>query len=404
MGVSLMNSRRGIIVGATVPLLGLASVADLRAAEDRPAGFDCTRDRNPLAVTVCNDRTLTAVERRTTENYLAAYFGLGEENRPAFHNDHIQWINGLAARCAPSPNPRQSGGDQPALSVECVKRLYTQRGDLYRKRLSGAALEESNLSPALLKKIQKRLTDLKFLSGTVDGVFGADTRTAIKSYQASAGHAQGNFLTAQERNVLLASDAPVAQTSLPKQPPVTAPEPASVPTPAQRSTTQDIQSADNRPHEPETTDHTAEQPAPQSTQNTADAANPPANADAAAPLDMGGEPQTQYFMAGALLAAIILAFAALFVFFRLRRRAKRAIGDDDVDPAFAAPVTVSLKVDSLRPGASTTDKHAKPSVLSDAHGIVVSVARDAQRVDADAPLAPERMAELLPHFEKGAKS
>jgi len=397
-----MNSRRGIIVGTAVSLLGLASVSELRAAEDRPAGFDCTRDSNPLAVTVCNDRTLTAVERRTTENYLAAYFGLSEESRTGFRNDHIQWVNGLTARCAASPNPRQSGGDKPALSVDCVKRLYTQRGDLYRKRLSGAALEESNLSPVLLKKIQKRLADLKFLSGTVDGVFGADTRTAIKSYQTSVGHAQGNFLTAQERNMLLASNGPPAQTSLPKQPPVTAPEPASAATPAQRSTTQDIQSADNRPREPETTGHAAEQPAPQNPQNTVDAANPPANADA--PVDTGGEPQTQYFMAGALLAAVILAFAALFVFFRLRRRAKRVTGDDDVDPAFAAPVTVSLKVDSLRPGASTTDKHAGSSALSNAHGIVVSVARDPQRVDADAPLAPERVAELLPHLEKGAKS
>src|ERR1700747_552994 len=154
MGVTRMNSRRGIIVGATVSLFGLTSGADLHGAEDRPAGFDCTKDRNPLAVTVCNDRTLTAIERRTTENYLAAYFGLSEETRAGFRNDHIQWINGLMARCAPAANLRQSG--EPALSVECVRRLYTQRGDLYRKRLSGAALEESNLSPTLLKKVQKR--------------------------------------------------------------------------------------------------------------------------------------------------------------------------------------------------------------------------------------------------------
>ena len=206
-----MNSRRGIIVGATVSLLGLISITGLRAADDRPAGFDCTKDRNPLAVTVCNDRSLTAIERRTTENYLAAYFGLSEESRTSFRNDHIQWINGLAARCAPSANLRQSG--EPALSVECVKRLYTQRGEIYRKRLSGTALEESNLSPAVLKKLQKRLADLKFLSGTVDGVYGADTRTAIKNYQTSVGHAQSNFLTAQERNMLLASNGPPAQTA-----------------------------------------------------------------------------------------------------------------------------------------------------------------------------------------------
>jgi peptidoglycan hydrolase-like protein with peptidoglycan-binding domain len=400
MGMTRMNSRRGIIVGATVSLFGLTSVADLRAAEDRPAGFDCTRDRNPLAMTVCNDHALTAIERRTTENYLAAYFGLGEESRTAFRNDHIQWLNGLTPRCAPSANPRQSG--EPALSVECVRRLYTQRGDLYRKRLSGTALEESNLSPALLKKVQKRLADLKFLSGTVDGVFGADTRTAIKNYQASVGHSQSNFLTAQERNMLLASNGPPAQTSLPKQTPVTAAEPApSAAAPAQRSAVQEVQSADNRPREPESPGQTPEQSPQQNPQNTVDTANPPANAEAAAPVDVRGEFQTQYFMAGALLAVVILAFAALFVFVRLRRRAKQVTGDDDVDMAFAIPVSVALKTDALSPVASATGKHAGPSVLSNAHGVVTSVARDGQRVDADAPLAPERVGEL--HLEKRAK-
>jgi peptidoglycan hydrolase-like protein with peptidoglycan-binding domain len=398
-----MNSRRGIIVGATVLLLGLTGIVDLRAAEDRPASFDCTKDHSLLAVTVCSDRTLTAVERRSTVNYLAVYFSLDDENRTGFRNDHIKWLNGLPARCGLSPNMRQLGGDQPALSVECVKRLYTQRGDLYRKRLSGVALEESNLSPALLKKLQKRLADLKFLSGTVDGVFGADTRTAIKGYQASIGHPQNNFLTAQERNLLLTSNGLAAPTSPPKQTPVaaqqtpvtaqrppaaapqmpvTAPEPASEAAPAQRSSVQDLQSPDNRPRESDTTDHTAAQ---STQQNTAEAANPPTDADTA-PTDTGAELQTQYFIAGAGLAAVILAFAAIFVFVRLRRRTKRATADDAVDQVFGAPVSVSLTTEALRPAASSA-----------------AVARDAQRVHADAPLAPERVVELLPHLEKGAK-
>jgi peptidoglycan hydrolase-like protein with peptidoglycan-binding domain len=408
-----MNSRRGIIVGATVSLLGLTGIADLRAAEDRPASFDCTRDRSLLAVTVCSDRTLTAAERRTTANYLAVYFSLEDENRTGFRNDHTKWLNGLPARCGLSPNMRQVGGEQPALSVECVRRLYTQRGDLYRKRLSGVALEESSLSPALLKKLQKRLADLKFLSGTVDGVFGADTRAAIKNYQASIGHPQNNFLTAQERNLLLASSGAPAPTSPPKQTPVaaqqtpvtaqqtpaaasqtpvTAPESASEAAPAQRSTVQDLQSTDNRPRGSDTTDQTAAQP---TQQNTAEAANPATDADTA-PTDTGAEPQTQYFIAGAGLAVVILAFAAIFVFVRLRRRTKRATGDGDVDQVFGA-VSVSLTTEALRPAASSA------SAGANAHGPIAAVARDAQRIHADAPLAPERVVEMLPHLEKGAK-
>jgi peptidoglycan hydrolase-like protein with peptidoglycan-binding domain len=400
-----MNSRRGIIVGVTVSLLGLTGVADLRAAEDRPASFDCTRDRSLLAVTVCSDRTLTAAERRTTANYLAVYFSLDDENRTGLRNDHTKWLNGLPARCGLSPN-------MPALSVECVRRLYTQRGDLYRKRLSGVALEESSLSPALLKKLQKRLADLKFLSGTVDGVFGADTRAAIKSYQASIGHPQNNFLTAQERNLLLASNGAPAPTSPPKQTPVaaqqtpvaaqqtptaasqtpvTAPESASEAAPGQRSTVQDLQSTDNRPRESDTTDHTVAQPTQQS---TAEAANPAADADTV-PTGTGAELQTQYFIAGAGLAVVILAFAAIFVFVRLRRRTKRATGDDDVDQVFGA-VSVSLTTEALRPAASSA------SAGVNAHGPIAAVARDAQHVHADAPLAPERVVELLPHLPVGS--
>ena len=115
-----------------------------------------------------------------------------------------------------------------------------------------------NLSPTLLKKIQKRLAELKFLSGNVDGVFGADTRAAIRSYQASVGHPQGNFLTAQDRNMLLTSNGPSApkqtatttqpapgtsqQTPItPQQTPVAAPQtPATAPASASETATGEI--------------------------------------------------------------------------------------------------------------------------------------------------------------------
>jgi peptidoglycan hydrolase-like protein with peptidoglycan-binding domain len=415
-----MNSFHGILVGVTVSLLGLAGVGDLRAAEDRPASFDCAKDRSPLAVTVCSDRTATAAERRTTASYLAVYFGLSDESRPGFHHDHTQWLSGLTARCSSSPSLRQVGGDQAALSLECVRRSYTQRGDLYRKRLSGAALEESNLASTLLKKLQKRLVDLKFLPGTVDGVFGADTRGAIKSFQASIGHAQSNFLTAQERNMLLEPNGLPAQPVASKQPPVSVPESTSeAPPPPPPPAVQNLQSTDGRPREPDTTDHAAEQSAQQ---NTPDAVKPPANADAAAGADEGGELQTRYFVEGALLAAAILAFTAIFVFIRLRRRTKRARGDGEVGPAFGAPPSVSLRTDSLRTGPSTTGKHAGPSAYTKAHasaggnpshavehsqdpvnGVIAAVTGDDQPGHVDAPLAPERMVELLPHLEKDTK-
>jgi Putative peptidoglycan binding domain len=248
-----MSSRSAIRRAVTVLLLGLAEGVHPCAAEEGPAGFNCVRDRSPLAVTVCSDRTAAAAERRTTVSYLAVYFGLSDQSRGSFHNDHIQWLKSVTTRCRPSPNLRQAGGDQPALSVECVRRLYTQRSDLYRKKLSGIALEESNLSPALLKKMQKRLVELKFLSGTADGIFGADTRAAIKSYQESTGHAQSNFLNAEERSMLLGPNAVPEQNASSTQTPTSAPEPSPEIASTPPATVQILQNTDDEPHEPNAT-------------------------------------------------------------------------------------------------------------------------------------------------------
>jgi hypothetical protein len=372
-----MSSRRRTIVAVAVLLFGLSGIADLRAAGERPAGFDCPKDKSPLAVTVCGDRAAAAAERRTTISYLALYFGLGEESRPGFRNDHMQWVNGLTAQCSPPSNPQQVDGDQPALPPECVRRLYTQRAELYRKKLGGLALEEANLSPALLKKIQKRLVELKFLSGTVDGMFGADTRAAIKNYQTSIGHAQTNFLSAPERNALLDLTEKPAQTSSSIPAPVGASESPSETALPQQSTFQNLQSSDSRPPEPDTAARLVAQTAEQSASG---ATNPPADPDVAAQTDGRTDPQTHYVLEGAILAVVILAFAIIFVFLKSRRRTKLATEDDG-----SAPPRVSLKVlDWPQPIAQS--KQAATSILPRTR----VDPRDAQ----NASLAPEGRVEF----------
>jgi peptidoglycan hydrolase-like protein with peptidoglycan-binding domain len=404
---------RGIIVVATL-MWGLATIGDLRAAEERPLGFDCGRDRSALAVTVCNDRPAAAAAQRTTTSYLALYFGLGEENRSGLRNDHMQWLNGLTARCGP-PSLRQMGGEQPAVSVECVRRLFAQRNELYRKKLNGAALEEANLTGVTLKKLQKRLVELKFLSGTADGMFGADTRTAIKNYQTSIGHAPSNFLTAQERNMLLGPNPLPVQASASRQPSLTGSESPPLPdaAPPSRSILQNAPSADNRQAEAEATDRSPEQVAQQP---TPEASNPPAEAAAPAvtptQADAANELQTQYFIEGTLLAGAILVFAAAFVFIRLRRGGKQAA---QVVGAESAP-SASLNTESLHDNPSTAGGSPLASTFSQGRiptsDRARSVGNEADRaaaavrgehVHVEAPLAPDRL-ELVPHLEKGAKT
>ena len=303
----------------------LGGTAHLRAAEG-PATLDCSKDRSPLAVTVCSDEAAIAAERRTTASYLAAYYALPEARRPGFRNDHTQWVNGLTSRCRRPSDLRP--GDQPALSVECVRRLYTQRGEVYRKKLAGLALDEINLSPVLLKKIQMRLIELKFLSGNADAVFGANTRAAIRDYQASIDHVQSDFLSAEERSMLLDPPAIQAQTWEPTQAVASeTPSPAGAAI-AEQSDSPSLQSTDNRPFPPETTQHSGEQ-APQ--QKVAEAVDPPANVEVAAAVDRRSTPKTRYLIEGGTIASVILVLAVDAVFVRLRRRSKLAgknAGDD----------------------------------------------------------------------------
>jgi hypothetical protein len=104
---------------------------------------------------------------------------------------------------------------------------YTRNVAIYIARSSVGWLSRKAICrPHCSKKIQKRLVELKFLSGTADGIFGADTRAAIKSYQESIGHAQSNFLNAEERSMLLGPNAVPAQNASSAQTPTSTPEPS----------------------------------------------------------------------------------------------------------------------------------------------------------------------------------
>lgn len=213
-----MISRTAIILTSLWLLIGTFNST---AAEPRTPGLDCAKDRSILAVLVCNDRTAALAERRATTSYLALYFTLDENTRTAFRNDHLEWLNALLTQCSRPRDLLQMLGGQNTPSVECLTEAYTLRAEFYQSKISAAALEESNLSADVLKKTQKKLFDLKLLSGKIDGMFGADTKLAIKKFQATIKHPETGFLVADERSVLftmrdLPSQAPPeTQTTLP---------------------------------------------------------------------------------------------------------------------------------------------------------------------------------------------
>jgi Putative peptidoglycan binding domain len=251
-----------------------------------------------------------------------------------------------------------------------IGKISTKCGELEEAKLSGAALEEVSLSPASLKKIQKRLVDLKFLSGTADGIFGADTRAAIRNYQASIGHLQDSFLTAQERTMLLEPTLASTTTSSPKEAPVAASKPSPQTAAALRPSMQDPQITDRREPEANIPDRASAQTDQQS---TAEIVNPPDRANPSASVEAERGIQEKYFIAGALLAVVSLAFAAIFVFIRLRRRSSRT-----TDFANAVAIDPSVEVSEKQP-------------------VPIS-----PYFQANAPLAPDPVGPL--HLKEGAKS
>jgi len=449
------------VVVAIVSLLGLAGASSLRA-EDRPSGFDCTKDQSPLAVAVCSDKTASAAERRTSMAYMALYFSLDEPRRPAFRTEHLEWLNGITSRCSPSGNPLQMLGPPPTPSLECVTQAYTERGDGYRKRLYPAALEEANLSPAVMKRIQKRLVDLKFLAGGVDGNFGAATRVAIKNFQSSIDHPQANFLTAQERAMLLAPGGALAAASLPGQtaaatPQAAAPampassamsaaEPTAEPAFPQPAGGQNNESLDSRPSDLDANAAAGGQQAPR---NMAEADRPSGEAEAADTADTSSNPASLLLRAPYLLESVtlfvifVLAVTAIFLVIRRQRRAVRLLEVDDAMPV-GPPPSLPTMVNADTPRSATRVEPVRTAVRTEpprlatqpprrqaaapppqaSYSAVADVDRppaarrnDGASMDAapaapanarndqvDDPLGPDQLIELLSQLGKGSKA
>lgn len=107
--------------------------------------------------------------------------------------------------------------------------------------------DASSIYPALVRgdrntdvrKLQQRLIELGYLSGTADGVFGANTENAVKAFQAELGLSQTGVASASMQVKLYSESAPYAPVQ-------TTP----VPTPTQAPTQPPQSSGDNQQLEP----------------------------------------------------------------------------------------------------------------------------------------------------------
>jgi len=79
-----------------------------------------------------------------------------------------------------------------------------------------------------VQKLQRRLIELGYLTGTADGVFGANTENAVKAFQAQLGLSQTGVASAAMQSQLYSASAPYAPvqvTAVPTAAPTKAPTP-----------------------------------------------------------------------------------------------------------------------------------------------------------------------------------
>ncbi len=149
--------------------------------------FDCAAAHTPVAQLICSSPDLSRIDLM----FVQAYYALRQQVGPAgwqtlkaeaadFENRTLQRC-GIPAAGALPPDPGPW--------VACLSAEYERQRTVWLSRLVGAAREEANRPVDQHVALQHDLQSLGFLppTATIDGVYGAATRTGIVSWQRSFG-------------------------------------------------------------------------------------------------------------------------------------------------------------------------------------------------------------------------
>jgi len=176
--------------------------------------FDCLKAKSALGLTLCSGTEGAAADWKLVATSWAFVTTLDETSRRLFWREQDAFFASVAQRCG-IVLPPDSG------KLSCAVGAYESRANALRARLPREARVEIDLGPERRAQIQASLVDLGFLRGDPDGEFGADTRAAIKTYQASTGAPPTGFLSDPQLAALAGTSTP--NRSVASQPPSAAP-------------------------------------------------------------------------------------------------------------------------------------------------------------------------------------
>lgn len=195
-------------IGAFAYGVFAALLCSATATAQTPSGptFDCSRAQTAMSRAICQDPNTWDADWALSASYWAAYFSVDGPDRVRLRDGHVAWFKTVEDGCGLAANVSAD----PGRAASCIAQRYRARATGYLNMLSGDARAEASLRPEALMAIQGRLVAMGFMAGNADGVFGAGTRQAIRSYRQTLGHAPADFLDAQERAALL-RPAPAGQ-------------------------------------------------------------------------------------------------------------------------------------------------------------------------------------------------
>ncbi|EYD70399.1 hypothetical protein [Limimaricola hongkongensis] len=201
-------------------ILSCALAALAPAAASAQPSFDCDDARTATERAICASSGLASLELRMTEVYDDLADRIGEtkarsiadrqlERRQACDGDTAcierQLLTSIGifraeARAASANSPeagdaalrdlRTALGQAPAATPDTGGGNDDSRAE---KRAQGAAEAFARLPEYRRRNVQGRLRDAGFLSGAVDGIWGADSAAAVRSLLAAARKGGRNF-------------------------------------------------------------------------------------------------------------------------------------------------------------------------------------------------------------------
>ncbi|MGH7079249.1 MAG: peptidoglycan-binding protein [Acetobacteraceae bacterium] len=193
------------VYAAAGPPNSAPPVATPASASTVGPSFDCKKAAEPLAQVICASPALSKLDLEFAQAYFALRQQVGPDGQSAAVQEAIDFTAGVVQTCQ-LPNSGPPPPASPSL-VACIEGEYQRRRDAWITLLSEPAKEEATRPVEQHIALQQDLQTLGFLpaSARIDGVYGAETRTAIVAWQQAQGESPTGFLDDADAAILARS-------------------------------------------------------------------------------------------------------------------------------------------------------------------------------------------------------